>query len=230
MINYEVDPAVLQPFLPAYTELDLFNGKALVSMVGFMFTHTRVFGLQWPWHTHFPEVNLRLYVKHFDGAQLRRGVVFVSEIVPRRIISTMANLLYREHYAYAPMRHSTKVADDEISVQYQWKQSGYWNTIAATAATTLSPMQRGSEEEFIFEHYFGYSQYDPKTTIEYGVEHAAWQVYPVKNWSFDCKVGDTYGEQFVPFLQAQPSSVFMAKGSDILIRKPRFIRSDERKR
>ena len=224
MINYEVDPRILQSFLPRFTELDLFNGKALVSMVGFMFTNTKVFGVQWPWHTHFPEVNLRLYVKYFNGKEYKRGVVFVSEIVPRRIISLMANLLYREHYVYAPMTHQTIVQGEQINVSYKWKYKGEWNEISASAGTSLSPIERGTEEEFIFEHYWGYSAYSNSTTIEYGVEHEVWQVYPVKSWSFACNVAKNYGEAFAPFLTGQPSSVFMAKGSDILIRKPRFIR------
>jgi uncharacterized protein YqjF (DUF2071 family) len=98
MLNYEVDPAVLQPYLPPYTELDLFEGKALVSVVGFLFNDTRVLGVQWPFHTSFNEVNLRFYVKHFDGNKWKRGTAFISEIVPKIMIAKMANALYNEHY------------------------------------------------------------------------------------------------------------------------------------
>src|SRR6476660_6735915 len=82
MVNFEVDPKILLPHLPAYTELDSFNNKTLVSVVGFMFNDTKVFGLRWPYHTNFEEVNLRFYVKHLDGHTWKRGVVFISEIVP----------------------------------------------------------------------------------------------------------------------------------------------------
>jgi hypothetical protein len=84
MLNYEVDPEILKPYLPAATELDLWEGKALVSMVGFMFKDTRVLGIKWPFHVNFEEVNLRFYVRHFDGKEWKRGTVFVSEIVPKK--------------------------------------------------------------------------------------------------------------------------------------------------
>ena len=76
MINYEVDPVILQKHLPPYTEVDFFEGKAFVSVVGFMFNNTKVFGIRWPFHTNFEEVNLRYYVRHYDGKGWKRGCCF----------------------------------------------------------------------------------------------------------------------------------------------------------
>jgi len=227
MINYEVDRKILLPLLPPATELDTFNNKALVSVVGFMFNDTKIFGLRWPFHTSFEEVNLRFYVKHFDGTIWKRGVVFLSEIVPRPIIATMANLLYREHYSAKPMMHAMSVKKDEIILTYKWKHLKKWNSIDVTAETSLSDIEQGSEEEFIFEHYWGYNKYNANTTIEYGVEHRMWQIHKVKKWSLDCDVASLYGNAFVPYLYADPCSVFLAKGSEVLIRKPRYIRAGE---
>ena len=64
MLNYEIDPAVLQPFVPVGTELDAWQGRYYVSMVGFMFLETRVLGIPIPFHRNFEEVNLRFYVRH----------------------------------------------------------------------------------------------------------------------------------------------------------------------
>ena len=44
MFNYEVDPAILLPHMPPGTELDLYQGKTLISIVGFLFNQTKVFG------------------------------------------------------------------------------------------------------------------------------------------------------------------------------------------
>src|SRR4051812_24879777 len=87
MLNYQVDPAILKSRIPAGTELDLWNGKALVSLVGFMFLNTRVLGLPIPFHMNFAELNLRFYIKrqHPDGS--RRAVAFVKELVPRWAIA-----------------------------------------------------------------------------------------------------------------------------------------------
>ncbi|MCW3111113.1 MAG: hypothetical protein JWQ09_5619 [Segetibacter sp.] len=227
MINYEVDAQILLPHLPRFTTVDTFNTKTLVSIVGFMFNDTEVFGLRWPCHTHFEEVNLRFYVKHFDGSAWKRGVVFVSEIVPTPIIAIMANKLYHEHYSAKPMKHTLWVKEDGMYLSYRWKHHKKWNSINVTANVSLSDIKPGSEEEFIFEHYWGYNKYNAATTIEYGVEHNMWQVHRVIDWNLDCDVAALYGEEFVPWLSAQPTSVFLAKGSEVVIRKPTFIRGNK---
>lgn len=224
MMNYKIDPEILMPHLPPGTTLDLFNDSAIVSLVGFMFNDTSVLGLRWPWHTSFEEVNLRFYVKHFDGTRWKRGVVFISEIVPRPVIAFMANKLYREHYSAMPMRHHIKVVDDTITVKYQWRHKKQWNSLGVTAETSLSDIKPDSEEEFIFEHYWGYNKYDNSTTVEYGVEHDVWQVHKVTDWHLSCDTKSLYGEAFVAPLANQPSSVFLAKGSGVIIRKPSLLK------
>ena len=223
MINYEVDPEILHPHLPPFTELDLFEGKALVSIVGFLFKDTKVFGLHWPLHTTFEEVNLRFYVKHFTGTEWRRGVVFISEIVPRIIIAKAASILYHEPYTAAKMRHHFLIKDDAIEIIYQWKNKNKWNTIFAEAETSLNEIKKHSAEEFIFEHYWGYNKYDATTTIEYGVEHVVWQTFKIKNWHLDVDVVSLYGNSFSAFFAAEPHSVFLANGSDVIIRKPKYL-------
>jgi len=87
MLNYEVDARLLLPFVPAETELDCLDGKVFVSLVGFRFLRTRMFGwVAIPMHSNFEEVNLRFYVRRQVGNEVRRGVVFIQETVPRRAI------------------------------------------------------------------------------------------------------------------------------------------------
>ena len=223
MINYEVEPEILLPWLPAYTQLDLFYNKCLVSLVGFLFKDTKVFGLRWPWHTTFQEVNLRFYVKHFTGTEWRRGVVFISEIVPRYIIAKSASLLYHGPYISSQMKHLFSVNDDLINVQYKWKNRSRWNYIDVSAEASLTAMESGSAEEFIFEHYWGYNKYNDTTTVEYGVEHIVWQTHKIKSWNSSVDIENLYGDQFLPFLQKEPHSVFLAKGSPVIIRKPKYL-------
>ena len=106
IINYEVDPALLFPRLPAGTSLDLFEGRALVSLVGFRFLQTRVRGIAIPGYQDFEELNLRFYVTHRTPAgELRRGVCFIGEFVPRRAIAWVARWVYGEPYRALPLRH-----------------------------------------------------------------------------------------------------------------------------
>ncbi len=225
MFNYEVDEEVLHPYLPAYTVLDTFNGRALVSVVGFMFNDTRMLGVRWPWHTSFEEVNLRFYVKHFDGTTWKRGVVFISEIVPSPAIAIVANTLYHEHYAARRMKHEIELVQDEWHINYQWRNKGRWNNMNVTADASLTDLTKGSEAEFIFEHYWGYNKYNQSTTIEYGVEHISWQVHHINTASLDLDAATLYGPAFVPYLAKEPSSIFLAKGSEVIVRKPVFLRS-----
>ena len=94
MINYEVDPEMLVPYVPCGTEIDTWNGKTLMSVVGFLFKDTRVSGIRIPFHVNFEEVNLRFYVRRRRRDELRRGVVFIKEIVPKTAIALVARVAY----------------------------------------------------------------------------------------------------------------------------------------
>ncbi|MEK6300636.1 MAG: DUF2071 domain-containing protein [Acidobacteriota bacterium] len=105
MLNFEVDPKVMQPLVPVGTELDQWQGRTFISVVGFLFLNTRVFGVAIPWHRDFEEVNLRFYVRRKASDGWRRGVVFVKEIVPRIAIALTARVVYGENYVAVPMSH-----------------------------------------------------------------------------------------------------------------------------
>ena len=173
MANYVVDPGVLLPFLPNQTVLDEFNGKIYVSLVGFMFADTRLLGMHIPFHVNFEEVNLRFYVRYNDDGEWKRGTVFIREIVPKRAISFVANTIYHENYCTKRMSHFCKQTKEEIQLGYHWKHRQKWNKLEATIEPVALPMLSGSEEEFIAEHYWGYSKYSDATTYEYNVQHPA---------------------------------------------------------
>jgi uncharacterized protein YqjF (DUF2071 family) len=110
MLNYQVDAALLREHVPRGTQLDGFGGRTLVSLVGFRFLRTRIFGaVPVPFHSNFDEVNLRFYVRRIDpSGEVRRGVVFIREIVPRRAIALVARIAYNENYSCYSMRHHVK--------------------------------------------------------------------------------------------------------------------------
>jgi uncharacterized protein len=222
MFNYEVDPKILQPYLPAFTEFDLWEGKVLVSVVGFMFNDTKVLGIRWPMHTNFEEVNLRFYTRHHDGKQWKRGVTFVSEIVPRPLIAIMANALFNEHYSAGSMRHEIVSDASALHISYTWKLSGtLWNSMSMDCVNKPSAIVPGSAEEFIFEHYYGYNKVNSKRTREYAVEHPVWEVYPVTNYSLDCDISALYGSTFERYINGvQPHSVMAGRGSQVMLRMP----------
>ncbi len=226
MANYVIDPAVLLPLLPAHTELDLWEGRCYVSLVGFMFKRTRVMGLPIPFHINFEEANLRFYVRYRAPAgEWRRGVVFVREIVPRMMITFVANTLFGEHYMTLPMRHEWQETEDKLRVKYEWQYQKQWYSMSATARKELQDLRAGSEEEFIAEHYWGYTRRSDTITSQYEVEHPAWQWYAVEDYALQGDIAALYGSQFRAAFEQAPTSVFLAEGSPIAVRFAEKIRS-----
>lgn len=219
MANYTVEPSLLQPYLPYKTELDAFNGTHYVSLIGFLFDDVKVMGLAVPFHTRFEEINLRFYVRYKEAGTWKRGVVFVKEIVPRHAITFVANTLYKEHYVTLPARHEWLQKPDGLHVSYEWKTGGEWNNLSCIADSTPLPMQPGSAEEFITEHYWGYTRINAGCTGAYGVAHPRWRVHTVRSYNISCSVEQLYGAAFLDTLNRQPSSVFLAEGSAIEVLK-----------
>ncbi|RYE01548.1 MAG: DUF2071 domain-containing protein [Sphingobacteriales bacterium] len=219
MANYAVDPKALLPYLPCRTELDTFNGLHYVSLVGFLFADTRVLKIPVPAHRTFEEVNLRFYVRYKEAGEWKRGVVFLKEIVPRRMIAWVANTLYGENYVRYPMKHEWVREGDTLRVAYEWNVAGEWNYLRATADAVPQPLVAGSEEEFITEHYWGYTQVSERCTGTYQVAHPRWNVHRVHDFSMHCHIAALYGAGFAEALQAPPGSVFLADGSPIQVMK-----------
>jgi uncharacterized protein len=220
MLNYEVDPAILQHRVPAGTTLDSFGGKTYVSVVGFMFTKTAVKEIPIPFHRDFEEVNLRFYVKRRppgapdDGRDDRRGVVFVKELVPRFAIAWLARVVYRENYESVPMRHRFGA---DGTVEYGFRVGGHWGAVSVRAEGEPRPIVPGTLAEFIAEQYWGYAAQRDGSTKEYQVEHPPWRVQRAQTSSLDCDVDALYGPEFVTPLSAPPSSAFLAEGSPITV-------------
>jgi len=223
MANYPVDPSALRPLLPVRTELDYWAGDAYVSLVGFQFREVKVRGMKIPFHTNFPEVNLRFYIRYKEGTEWRRGVVFIREIVPLPAVSLVANTLFRERYISLPMRHEDVFDSESLKVRYQWKYKGRWNHLAVVASGRSEALRSGSQEEFITEHFWGYAHAGADRTSEYQVAHPSWEVYPVREWGIDCDFGKLYGSAFAGLVGREPQSVFLAEGSEIEVYGKKYV-------
>ena len=223
MLNYVVDPEILRSHVPRGTELDTFAGQAFVSMVGFRFQQTRVFGLSMPFHRNFVEVNLRFYVRRQMSTGWRRGVVFLKEVVALPIVAWTARKFYDENFWVLPTRYALDMAtDDPLQVRgasYQWKFQGEWQRLAVKTVGELKPTTVGSEEQFIAEHYWGYTRRRDGSTSEYCVEHPPWQIWEVSEAQFECDVSRLYGPEFAGPLSAVPHSAFLAAGSQVTVRR-----------
>ena len=217
MANYAGPKEIILPFLPHKTELDFYKNETYVSLVGFMFLNTNIKGFSIPYHINFEEVNLRFYVKYNDNGNWKRGTVFIKEIVPKPAISFIANRLFKEKYSTMKMKHFHIEKNDVIETCYEWKYNDKWNKLTAECHKKSLPMRINSEEEFIAEHYWGYTKYNDTRTYQYEVEHPRWEVFQVSNYIIDCDFKGIYGDEFSFLANTKPSSVFMAKGSEVRI-------------
>ncbi len=217
MANYIVHPDVLNPYLPKGVELDLFQNNAYVSLVGFMFKRTCLFQIPIPFLGTFEEINLRFYVKRVEGDRIKRGVVFINETVPYKLVAWIANKLYKEHYMAIPTKNIISSTDLSRSIKYEWKINNRWNHIAVNTANASEQMLPGSAEEFIFEHYYGYTKINNQLSQEYKVNHPRWQVNKVIDYSIDCDFTSMYGNDFSFLHRETPNSVIVAEGSPVTV-------------
>lgn len=217
VFNYVIDPSVLEPYIPAGTTLDLWEGKCYISLIGFYFTETRLKGMKIPGHVHFEEVNLRFYVKRLVGEEVRHGVAFIKEIVSKPMLVFVANTVYKENYARYPMRYHWDIREDQQEIEYAWKCRNRWNTLKVEAEAQPLEISVGSEAEFITEHYWGYAQHSPRKSVEYEVTHARWQQYNVLKNAVDVDFTATYGTSFAFLNNQAVHSVFLVEGSPITV-------------
>ena len=219
MLNYEIDPAVLEPYLPKGTELDTWNGKHFISVVGLLFLNTRLYGISVPFHRDFEEINLRFYVRREVAGETRRGVVFIKEIVSKPAVTMVARALYNENYVTMPTSHKATLDSEGLSLSYQWQQADFTHSLRVRAEGTPTLIQDNTEEEFISEHYWGYAVQRDGGTLEYEVEHPRWRIWRVQNAVLNCDVERLYGSQFAEHIGANPDSALLAEGSPVIARK-----------
>jgi uncharacterized protein YqjF (DUF2071 family) len=231
MLNYEVPAALLQPMVPAGTELDCFRGAVLATVVGFRFLHTRVLGVAVPGHRDFDEVNLRFYVRRRADEGWRQAVVFVRELVPRAAIALIARWAYNEPYTAAPMRHDLDVTGAVEGfpgrAAYAWRLAGRWHRLEVRTTGRPTRPDPESESAFVAQRDWGYTVQRDGGTKEYRVTHPDWGMWTEAEGRLDCDVGAVYGRGFAESLTAVPHSAFLAEGSEVQVYRGRRLSPDE---
>jgi len=226
ILNYAVDPDALASWVPRGTELDQFEGKTYISLVGFRFLRTRVCGIWIPLHSDFDEVNLRFYVRRREGGETRRGVVFIKEVVPRYAVAKVARLVFHENYVALPMWHRIVEPVSEhgrVQAEYRWQYAGAWNTIRVECQGKPARPAEGSLEQFITEHYWGYSLQPGAGGLEYEVAHEPWRIWTATTAVFEGSPAGLYGEALARSLDRAPDSAFVAEGSPVTVYRGRPV-------
>ncbi len=211
LLTYVVPPEALRPHLPPGLDLDTRDGHAFVSLVGFDFLDTRVGGVPWPGFRNFPEINLRFYVR--QGTE--RGVVFIRELVPQRLVAWIARTLYNEPYAAMPMQTTRDETPDHLTMTYRFAWKGRPQTVRVTGAKPTETPSPESAAHFFKEHRWGFGTTRGGQTVRYEVTHPVWPIYRVPSFDLDLDWARVYGPAWAFLQDAEPYSVVLATGSPV---------------
>ncbi len=205
LLTWAVPDALLLPHLPSGVELDRHDGRALASVVAFDFEDIRLFGVRWPGWTRFPELNLRFYVR----AGERRGVVFIREDVPSRVVEAVARLLYNEPYRRVPYRkdgrgHVLTAGGREHRIGWE-----------PTGVPVVPPVD--SFAHALKERECGVGRLRDGRTRLYRVEHPVWRVWPDVRVTLDVDFAALYGQPWAFMNTAPPLATIAAEGSAVRV-------------
>ncbi len=219
MANYQVDEKFLKRYIPSGCEIDLYQGRALVSVVAFEFSDTRLCGIPMPLYRSFPEINLRIYVKRKVAGEWRRGVVFIKEIIPHRFPAWIARTVFRENFHVMPV--SFEMTDHHIS--YKW---GEGNVLAGKLCDGLKDWQKDTEEGFIGDNFWAFKKVNEQKTLEFQVTHRPWKMRLLEDVEVSFDFATLYGADFAAAIEehgGKPTSVFYVDGSQVEVTIPRKV-------
>lgn len=218
MLNYEVAPELLAPHVPKGTRLDFFEGKTYVSLVGFWFCETKLFGkIPAPFHREFPQINLRFYVRRTTDTDDRPGVVFIAEIVQKRMIALVAHAAYGERYLCRPVKIRNILESGKRVLEYGWRSGNSWCNLTAQGIGNACNPSPATLEHFLVDRYWGYTAQPNGGCIEFNVVHPVWKISRCNDATFLGDPTPEYGPEMARVLRGKPSAAFVVDGSAVTV-------------
>ncbi len=223
VLNWFVEPARVQSLVPAGVELDIWDGLALVSLVGLKFLRLRAVGIPAPGLQAFAQVNVRVCVKRQAGDEVRHGVRFLAQMAPSRIMAAGAQLTMHEPF----LARDTRVDDVRMplgrrSLTYTWRD-GPWHHVSALVDPPPRQEREGSLENFVLQRCWGYTPQPDGGTLEYQVEHPLWRIWSVLDVERVAGWGDVLPASIASVLARPPAFAVFAEGSEVQVHTPRRL-------
>ena len=224
LVNYVVPPEVVEKYIPKYTKLDFYNGECIISLVGFQVQKLKVAGVKVPLLKDFEEIDLQIYVKRFDGAKWRKGVVVISRIFDQPAATNLANTVFKANYSSMPVSGKVEETEEYLKVKYSWQfremQQNFWVKSNRLAA----PYDKDSAAAFLLDRPYGYLRSEDQT-YEYGLDHVDWHLYTVDEYSVDVDFSKQFDPAFNILNNQTPQSVLLTEGSTIEIGENLLVQS-----
>lgn len=210
MSTFEVNENILKPYLPKDSELDLYNGKVLMSMVAFTFSKVKFFGFKVPFHQKFGQINFRFYVK--SKVNNTKGVVFIKEFAPKPLIAYVANVFYNEPYFFKKIGLNKANNNNVFTIKYTYKNL----KIEATSKQQIQKLEQNSMNQFVVDRYIAYIKSYNKETIQYKINHKPWNLFKTESININKNVLTLLPKKFK---EAKYISSCFVDGSYITVQK-----------
>jgi uncharacterized protein YqjF (DUF2071 family) len=104
-------------------------------------------------------------------------------------------------------------------IEYGWKAASAWSRIRVEPTGAPTPLRPASEEEFITQHFWGYTRQRDGSTVEYEVRHQPWKVWRLRSADLEDD-SSVFDAPFAGALRRAPHSAFLADGSAVSLRSP----------
>lgn len=206
--TYTFSPNILEHYIPNDVYLDLYQNKALFSMVAFTFSKVKFFDFKIPFHQQFGEINFRVYVK--SKLSGKKGVVFLKEFAPKPIMSCIARFIYNEPFFYRNIKQSST----KDKIDYSFKVNNQKISINAKINREIKNVTKSTLQKFIVDRYIAFVK--GKKTLEYKIKHKPWKVI---NKLSDNIPNDVLNLLPKPFKNSKEISTYVIDGSSVEVEK-----------
>jgi len=179
-MHFELPPQVLQRHVPF--ALDLFEGRAFVSLVAFTMSGMRpAWGGRWSrWlcaplaHQRF--LNLRTYVR--CGSEV--GIYFIAEWISHGLCVPFGPITYGLPYRWGKLAYRHEHEQGSLNGRVTARRGGGGLAYEATVeGTEFEECSEGGLEEFLLERYVAYTQFRGRRR-QFRIFHAPWQQAPAR--------------------------------------------------
>ena len=219
--HFKLDPGALAEEVPF--ELDLFEGEAYVSLVGFRTTRMYVNRMgEWTRWFHFPVshhsfLNVRTYIKHRGEP----GIYFLKEYVNSLPAVPVGRWTYGLPYNYATISFDHNDPGEGLLGEVERAEEVYLRYYCdARPGAAARECEPDTVEEFLSERYSAFTCLNGIKRV-FRILHEPWALTALDTSWDETRLLE---KDFEWFCRAQPISSYWTRGVfDVAISRPRTI-------
>ena len=224
LINYTIAAEVVEKYLPNHTKPDFYNGECFISLVGFQVQKLKVANVKLPLLKDFEEIDLQIYVKRFDGAKWRKGVVVINRIFDQPGAAALTNTIFKTNYTSLQASGTVQESEEYLQVKYSWRYDEMDQNFWVRSNRLAAPYDKDTEAGFLMDRSYGYIKAGEKT-YEYFLDHVDWHLFTVEEYAVNVDFSRQFDPAFNLLNGQTPHSVILTEGSTVEIGENQLITS-----